>query len=127
MSSKDKDNQSSEYKKFVKISQDFFEKYIFKGSTIGLGSGRTVEKIIRNLDLLDYKKSLQFIATSLQIRLVSESMELKIIEQDKTNKIDVVLDGADQIDSSFNMIKGGGGALLKEKILIASSQKFVII
>jgi len=126
MSSKDKYNPSSEYKKFIKISQDFFEKYIFKGSTIGLGSGSTVEKIIRNLDLLDYKKSLQFVATSLQIRLVSESMGLKIIEQDKINKIDVVLDGADQIDSSFNMIKGGGGALLKEKILISSSQKFVI-
>lgn len=126
MSFKDKDNQSSEYKTFVKISKDFFEKYIFKGSTIGLGSGSTVEKIIRNLDLLDYKKTLQFVATSLQIRLVSESMGLKIIEQDKTNKIDVVLDGADQIDSSFNMIKGGGGALLKEKILISSSQKFVI-
>lgn len=126
MSSKDEDNHSSEYKKFVKISQDFFEKYIFKGCTIGLGSGSTVEKIIRNLDLLDYKKSLQFVATSLQISLVSESIGLKIIEQDKTNKIDVVLDGADQIDSSFNMIKGGGGALLKEKILISSSQKFVI-
>jgi ribose 5-phosphate isomerase A len=53
-------------------------------------------------------------------------MGLKIIEPDRTKKIDVVLDGADQIDSSFVMIKGGGGALLREKILIASSQKFVI-
>ncbi|MDW0255744.1 MAG: hypothetical protein QN732_05320, partial [Nitrososphaeraceae archaeon] len=79
MSFKDKDNQSSEYNTFAKISQDFFEKYIFKGSTIGLGSGSTVEKISANLVLLDYKKSLQFVATSLQIRLVSESMGLKII------------------------------------------------
>jgi ribose 5-phosphate isomerase A len=37
------------------------------------------------------------------------------------------LDGADQIDSDYNMIKGGGGALLREKILISSSQKFVIV
>jgi ribose 5-phosphate isomerase A len=126
MRSNDKDNPSSEYKKFINISQDFFEKYIFEGCTIGLGSGSTVEKVIRNLDLLDYKKSLQFVVTSLQIRLVADSMGLKIIEPDRTKKIDVVLDGADQIDSSFVMIKGGGGALLREKILIASSQKFVI-
>jgi ribose 5-phosphate isomerase A len=54
-------------------------------------------------------------------------MGLKIVEQSKNGIIDVVLDGADQIDSDYNMIKGGGGALLKEKILISSSQKFVIV
>lgn len=126
MSSGNKNHQFFDDNKFVALSQDFFKKYISKGSTIGLGSGSTVEKIVRNFGLLEYKDTLEFVVTSLQIRIVSESMGLKIIDQ-KDEHIDIVLDGADQIDSGFNMIKGGGGALLKEKILISSSKKFVIV
>ena len=126
MSSGNKNHQFFDDNKYVALSQDFFKKYISKGSTIGLGSGSTVEKIVRNFGLLEYKDTLEFVVTSLQIRIVSESMGLKIIDQ-KDGHIDVVLDGADQIDSGFNMIKGGGGALLKEKILISWSKKFVIV
>jgi ribose 5-phosphate isomerase A len=126
MNYNEKNDQLSEDNKYVRLSQDFFKKYIIEGSTIGLGSGSTVEKIVRNFGILEFKDTLQFIVTSLQIRIVAESLGLKIIDENKSGKIDVVLDGADQIDSDYNMIKGGGGALLKEKILIASSQKFVI-
>ena len=111
---------------YLALSKDFFKKYISKGSRVGLGSGSTVEKIVRNLSHLEYKDTLEFVVTSLQIRLVSESLGLKIADQND-GKIDIVIDGADQIDSDFNMIKGGGGALLREKILIASSEKFVIV
>jgi ribose 5-phosphate isomerase A len=111
---------------YIDLSQDFFKKYISKGSTVGLGSGSTVEKIVRNLSYLEYKDTLEFVVTSLQIRVVSESLGLRIADQSK-GIIDVVIDGADQIDSNFYMIKGGGGALLNEKILIASSKKFVIV
>jgi ribose 5-phosphate isomerase A len=121
-----KNDQSNKDNKYVSLSQDFFRKYIIEGSTIGLGSGSTVEKIVRNFGILEFKDTLEFIVTSLQIRIVAEALGLKIIDENKSGKIDVVLDGADQIDSDYNMIKGGGGALLKEKILIASSQKFVI-
>lgn len=127
MNYNEKNDQSNKDNKYVSLSQDFFRKYIIKGSTIGLGSGSTVEKIVRNFGILEFKDTLEFIVTSLQIRIVAESLGLKIIDENKSGKIDVVLDGADQIDSDYNMIKGGGGALLKEKILIASSQKFVII
>jgi ribose 5-phosphate isomerase A len=120
------DSQIRDDNKYIALSQDFFKKYISKGSTIGLGSGSTVEKIVRNLARLEYKDTLEFVVTSLQIRLVSESLGLKIVDQ-KEGNIDIVIDGADQIDSDFNMIKGGGGALLREKILIASSRKFVIV
>jgi ribose 5-phosphate isomerase A len=127
MNYNEKNDQSNKDNKYVSLSQDFFRKYIIEGSTIGLGSGSTVEKIVRNFGMLEFKDTLEFIVTSLQIRIVAESLGLKIIDENKSGKIDVVLDGADQIDSDYNMIKGGGGALLKEKILIASSQKFVII
>lgn len=126
MNYNEKNDQSNKDNKYVSLSQDFFRKYIIEGSTIGLGSGSTVEKIVRNFGILEFKDTLEFIVTSLQIRIVAEALGLKIIDENKSGKIDVVLDGADQIDSDYNMIKGGGGALLKEKILIASSQKFVI-
>jgi ribose 5-phosphate isomerase A len=127
MRSTARDDRSAQDHRYVKLSRDFFKRYITKGSTIGLGSGSTVESVVRNLGILEYKDSLEFIVTSLQIRIVSESLGLKIVDQNMSGKIDVVLDGADQIDSQYNMIKGGGGALLKEKILISSSQKFVIV
>lgn len=127
MRSSQNNDRLTEDNKYIKLSLDFFKRYITEGNTIGLGSGSTVEKIVRNFGLLEYKDSLEFIVTSLQIRIVSESIGLKIVDQNKNAIIDVVLDGADQIDSDYNMIKGGGGALLREKILISSSQKFVIV
>lgn len=127
MRSSQNNDRLTEDNKYIKLSLDFFKRYITEGNTIGLGSGSTVEKIVRNFGLLEYKDSLEFIVTSLQIRIVSESIGLKIVDQNKNAIIDVVLDGADQIDSDYNMIKGGGGALLREKILISSSKKFVIV
>ncbi len=127
MNSSVKNDRLAGNNKYNKLSEDFFKRYIFEGCTIGLGSGRTVERIVRNIGNLEYKDSLEFIVTSIQIRIVTETMGLKIVEKSKNGIIDVVLDGADQIDSDYNMIKGGGGALLKEKILISSSQKFVIV
>lgn len=114
MRSSQNNDRLTEENKYIKLSLDFFKRYISEGNTIGLGSGSTVERIVRNIGLLKYKDSLEFIVTSLQIRIVSESMGLKIVDQNKNAIIDVVLDGADQIDSDYNMIKGGGGALTGE-------------
>jgi ribose 5-phosphate isomerase A len=96
------------------------------GMLIGLGSGSTVAAIVKEMSTLANKKSLNFIATSLQIKLEAEKSALEIIDESCIPEIDIVFDGADQIDSNFNMIKGGGGALLKEKILISSGMKVII-
>ncbi len=81
MSYNEKNDQSNKDNKYVSLSQDFFRKYIIEGSTIGLGSGRTVEKIVRNFGILEFKDTLEFIVTSLQIRIVAESLGLKIIDE----------------------------------------------
>ncbi|MGI0010608.1 MAG: ribose 5-phosphate isomerase A, partial [Nitrosopumilaceae archaeon] len=67
------------------------------------------------------------VPTSLQIKLEAEKGGISIIEADQIEHIDIVFDGADQIDEERNMIKGGGGALLREKILINVAKKVVII
>jgi Ribose 5-phosphate isomerase len=93
MRSSQNNDRVTEDNKYIKLSLDFFKRYITEGNTIGLGSGSTVEKIVRNFGLLEYKDSLEFIVTSLQIRIVSESIGLKIVDQNKNAIIDVVLDG----------------------------------
>ena len=104
-------------------------KMIKNNFVIGLGSGRAATAIVRLLSrhIKKTKFSVKAIPTSLQIKMEAEKGQIPIIEADQINHIDLVFDGADQIDASGNMIKGGGGALLREKILISIADKVVII
>lgn len=96
---------------------------------IGLGSGRAATAIVKLLSSYLKKNhlSVKAIPTSLQIKMEAEKGGISIIEPDQINHVDLVFDGADQIDAKCNMIKGGGGALLREKILISMAKKVVII
>ncbi len=94
---------------------------------VGLGSGSTLSAIVREMANLPNKESIEFLPTSLQIKLEAEQSRLRIADENRLPYTDIVFDGADQIDSEFNMIKGGGGALLKEKIVMSSAKKVVII
>jgi ribose 5-phosphate isomerase A len=94
---------------------------------IGLGSGKALAALVRLMSNLSDKQSRRFIASSLQIRLEAEQSDLNIIDENQVMNIQVLFDGADQIDSEYHMIKGGGGALFKEKILFEAAQKLVIV
>jgi ribose 5-phosphate isomerase A len=94
---------------------------------VGLGSGSTVGFIVRELAKLPKIGSIEFVPTSLQIKLEAEKSSLRIADESIIPDMDIVFDGADQIDSKYNMIKGGGGALLREKILISAAKKVVIV
>lgn len=83
--------------------------------------------LVRELANLPYKRSVEFVTTSIQIKIEAEKVGLKIADESNFVDVDVVFDGADQIDSDFNMIKGGGGALLREKVLISAANKVVIL
>lgn len=110
----------------AKLAQDVVEKYIKPGQVIGLGSGSTAAVIVRQMADLGFKDSLLCIPTSLQIKAEAEKSGLHFADEGKIPDIDVVFDGADQIDKDYYMIKGGGGALLREKILITSAKAVVI-
>lgn len=94
---------------------------------VGLGSGSTVGFIVREMAKLPDKEAIEFVPTSLQIKLEAEKSSLRIADENRIPHTDIVFDGADQIDIKFNMIKGGGGALLQEKILISAAKKVVIV
>ena len=103
-------------------------KLVKNHQTIGLGSGRAATAFVKSLSLLVKKKKLiiKCIPTSLQIKLEAEKGDLHLIDT-VLDKIDIVFDGADQIDKGKNLIKGGGGALLRENILINAAKKVVIM
>ena len=112
---------------FELLARDAIERYVKDNQIIGLGSGSTTAVLVRELARLKNKNTLKFIVTSLQIKAEAENGGLEIVDENYIPEIDIVFDGADQIDSEYNMIKGGGGALLKEKILISVAKQVVIV
>ena len=110
-----------------KSAKDAVKRFVTTNQVVGLGSGSTMTNLVRELANLPYKRSVEFVTTSIQIKIEAEKVGLKIADESNFVGIDVVFDGADQIDSDFNMIKGGGGALLREKVLISAANKVVIL
>ncbi len=104
-------------------------KFVKDDYVIGLGSGRAVTTLVKSLGkLIKLKKyNIKGIPTSLQIKLIAEKAGIPLVEADQVDYIDVVFDGADQIDSQKFVIKGGGGALLRENILFSLAKKIVIM
>jgi len=109
------------------LSEDAL-KLVKNHQIIGLGSGRAATAFVKALSLFVKKKKLNIrcIPTSLQIKLEAEKGKLHLMDT-VLDKIDIVFDGADQIDKGKNLIKGGGGALLRENILISAAKKVVIM
>ena len=109
------------------LSEDAL-KLVKNHQVIGLGSGRAATAFVKSLSSFVKKKKLNIrcVPTSLQIKLEAEKGKLHLMDT-VLDKIDVVFDGADQIDKGKNLIKGGGGALLRENILISVAKKVVIM
>ena len=109
------------------LSEDAL-KLVKNHQVIGLGSGRAATAFVKSLSSFVKKKKLNIrcIPTSLQIKLEAEKGKLHLMDT-ILDKIDIVFDGADQIDKAKNLIKGGGGALLRENILISAAKKVVIM
>ena len=104
-------------------------KFVKDNYVLGLGSGRAATTLVKSLALfIKIKKyNIRAVPTSLQIKLIAEELGIPVVESDQVDHIDVVFDGADQIDSQKFVIKGGGGALLRENILFSLAKKIIIM
>jgi len=104
-------------------------KNVKDGYVLGLGSGRAATTLVKLLSkyIKTKKISVKCVPTSMQIKLIAEKGGLQLIDIDQINKIDLVFDGADQINKNKFLIKGGGGALLRENILISAAKKVIIM
>lgn len=96
--------------------------YVENGMVLGVGTGSTVNCLIELLDKVKLKGA---VASSQVTEDKLRALGIEIFDLNSIGELDLYIDGADEIDAAGNMIKGGGGALTREKIVAAASHKFV--
>jgi ribose 5-phosphate isomerase A len=99
------------------------------GMIVGLGTGTTASAMVRQLGARVERQSLRFVgvATSAATSALARSLGITLRELDEVDTLDLNLDGADEIDGRFRMVKGHGGALLREKIVASAARRHVAI
>ena len=96
--------------------------------TIGLGSGRAVWTVIEAIGARwSGEHEIRAVVASEATFALAHAAGLEIVQLDGEHELDLVVDGADEIDPDLRLLKGGGGALLREKIVAAASKRFVIV
>lgn len=102
--------------------------FVRDGMVVGLGTGSTAKHMVIALgDKIRAGMKLRGVPTSQETALLAKEAGIALIDADNRWEIDVAIDGADQVDPGLNLIKGGGGALLKEKIVAASAKQFIVV
>jgi ribose 5-phosphate isomerase A len=104
-------------------------KHIKEGFVVGLGSGSTAAYAIEEIGNRIRHEGLSIfgVPTSYQAFMLAVKHKIPITTLEEHPRLDLTIDGADQIDKDLNLIKGMGGALLREKIVASASKKFVVI
>lgn len=98
--------------------------FIKDGMTIGLGTGSTVQYTIYKVaELLKEGMKLKCVSTSSATSKLAQSLNITVTPFNSVKNIDLTIDGADEVDPALNGIKGGGGALLFEKLVARASLK----
>jgi ribose 5-phosphate isomerase A len=103
-------------------------KLIQSGQVVGLGTGSTAACFIRLLgEQIKSGLRIRGIPTSVRSRELALSLGIPLTTLDECQEIDVTVDGADEVDPELRLIKGGGGALLREKIVASATKRLVIV
>ena len=104
-------------------------KYVKNGMKIGLGTGSTVKYTIIELGRRIAEEDLQIIGvpTSEVTKELAQSLNIPLSDLAEIGKLDLTIDGADEFDPNYNLIKGGGGALTREKIVALASNAMVVV
>ncbi|MFA5452798.1 MAG: ribose-5-phosphate isomerase RpiA [Candidatus Methanomethylophilaceae archaeon] len=110
------------------VAEYAVDNYIEDGMNVGLGTGSTAYYAIKRIgELVNKGFKLTCVATSIQSEVLARECGIKIVSLDEISHLDLTIDGADEVDQKMQLIKGLGGALLREKIVAAASFKEVII
>jgi ribose 5-phosphate isomerase A len=116
--------------KYKKMAAEKAVDFIQDGMIVGLGSGSTAAFAIQKIAQLHTEgllKKIKGIPSSKDTEKLARRLNFPLTNFGKIAGIDVTIDGADEVDNQLNLIKGGGGALLREKILIQASERIIII
>jgi ribose 5-phosphate isomerase A len=112
------------------MAGEYAVRFVESGMVVGLGTGSTAIHAVRRLAALLQEGTLHDVvgfATSTATLREAEALGIPLLPEELPRAIDVTIDGADEVDPAFNMIKGGGGALLREKIVAQASSRFVVV
>src|SRR6202051_1107714 len=100
-------------------------RFVKPGHTIGLGTGRAASAFIRALGASGI--DVRCVPTSTPAEELGRSVGIPIVTLAEAGRIDIDFDGADEVDPRLNLIKGYGGALVREKIVTVSSRRFIVL
>jgi ribose 5-phosphate isomerase A len=103
--------------------------YVEDGMRVGLGTGSTAAWMVRCLGELVRQDGLKIkgVPTSTRTAALAREVGIEVISLDEAKWLDLTIDGADEFDGALNLIKGGGGALLQEKIVATASDQMIVI
>ncbi|WP_027086136.1 ribose-5-phosphate isomerase RpiA [Cohnella panacarvi] len=115
--------------KAKKLAAEKAVEFVQGGMIVGLGTGSTSFFAIHRIAERMKQEGLNIRAVSSSTSSEELALQLGIplVPFSEIDSIDLTIDGADEVDGEFNLIKGGGGALLREKILASNSRKFIVI
>jgi ribose 5-phosphate isomerase A len=99
--------------------------YVEDGMQVGLGTGSTVHYTI--LALGERKPDISCAPTSERTRELATRLGLRVLQPDEVGRLDLAIDGADEVDRHLNLIKGGGGAHTREKIVASMADRFIVV
>src|ERR1700694_1000780 len=98
------------------------------GMVIGLGTGTTAAFVIESIGrLVQAGQVIKAVASSIRSENMARAAGIPILDFAGVRAIDLYIDGADEADAGFNLTKGGGGALVREKILAFNSERFIVV
>ena len=103
--------------------------YIEDGMRVGLGTGSTAAWMVRCLGEMVRNDGIKVrgVPTSTRTAELARECGIEVISLDEAKWLDLTIDGADEFDADLNLIKGGGGALLQEKIVATASDQMIVI
>jgi len=111
-----------------KLAGEKAVEFVEDGMILGLGTGSTVEYTLRKLgELVKGGLDIKGIPTSMHTTHIAKECGIPLTTLEDHPVIDLTIDGADEVDSELNLIKGGGGALTREKIIAFHSEKEIIV
>ncbi|NTE03217.1 ribose-5-phosphate isomerase RpiA [Agrobacterium tumefaciens] len=103
-------------------------KYVKNGDIVGLGTGTTATFAIKELGrLVGEGLRIKAVASSIRTEELARSLGIEVLELGEISSLDISIDGADEFTESLDLIKGGGGALFREKIMASLSKKAIIV
>lgn len=103
--------------------------FVKSGMKVGLGTGSTAYWLVKHLGQSVRDGALDIVAVPTSTRTKEQAIEegIKVVSLDEAGWLDVTIDGADEFDADFSLIKGGGGAHLQEKVVAMASDQMIVI